>query len=493
MKKPTIRLSTQYSHITEARSNPKINAIIMEKIFPRMIELVDKFIYFQDIFRPFYNLFEIKQHPMITNIRSIFDFKMEGKDVALRGWAYRHRTSGKMVFITMRDPTGIIQLTLKKDKVDERSWSDANDTYVESSFTVQGRVVADERAPGGYEIKVSSYSLISKGEPFPIAKDLSEEFLLDIRHLWLRSQKMNGIMKARHHIINYLRGFFEKEGFYEVAPPIITRSGCEGGSTLFEIDYFENNAYLTQSSQMYAEVFVFSLGKVFVLAPSFRAEKSRTTRHLAEYWHLEPEMAFYDHGMNMELQEAMVEYVAQKMVTERSDLLKECGRDPLDLAKVKAPFDRMHYDDALDRINELGGRLEHGADFGAPDEALLTKDLEKPLFVEKFPKKVKSFYMKEDPKHPGHVLADDLLAPAGHGEIIGGSERIWEYDELIARMKEENLNMEDYQWYVDLRRFGSIPHSGFGLGIERFVKWMLDIPHIRDTIPFPRNITRCYP
>ncbi|HID72834.1 TPA: asparagine--tRNA ligase, partial [Candidatus Micrarchaeota archaeon] len=327
---------------------------------------------------------------MITNIGTIFAEKLEGKDVALRGWAYRHRTAGKMVFVTMRDPTGILQLTVKQDKVNEKAWKDANETYVESSFTVQGRVVKDERAPGGYELQVTDYTLISRGEPFPIAKDLSEEYLLDIRHLWLRSQKMNNLMKARHHIVNYLRAFFDEEGFYEVAPPIITRSGCEGGSTLFEMDYFGDKAYLTQSSQMYAEVFVFSLGKVFVMAPSFRAEKSRTIRHLAEYWHLEPEMAFYDHEMNMQLQEAMVEYVAQKMVKNHPELLEACGRNPEDLAKVKAPFDRLHYNDAVDKVNELGGKMKHGDDFGTHDEAVLTKELTKPLFVEKFPKKIKS-------------------------------------------------------------------------------------------------------
>jgi len=259
------------------------------------------------------------------------------------------------------------------------------------------------------------------------------------------------------------------------------------------MNYFGDKAYLTQSSQMYAEVFVFSLGKVFVMAPSFRAEKSRTIRHLAEYWHLEPEMAFYDHEMNMQLQEAMVEFVAQKMVKNHPELLEACGRNPEDLAKVKGPFERMHYRDAVDKVNELGGKMERGADFGTHDEAILTKELVKPLFIEKFPKKIKSFYMKEDPKDPESVLADDLLAPAGHGEIIGGSERIWDYDELMARMKAENLNMKDYQWYVDLRKYGSVPHSGFGLGIERFVKWMLNVHHIRDVIPFPRTISRCYP
>jgi asparaginyl-tRNA synthetase len=431
---------------------------------------------------------------MITNIGTILHEKLEGKDVALRGWVHRHRVSGNMAFIVMRDPTGIIQITVKKDKVSDKDWKDANNAYVESSFTMTGKVKKDDRAPGGYELEATGYTLISQGEPFPISKDLSEEYLLDIRHLWMRSQKMTNVMKARHHIVNYLREFFETEGFYELAPPIITRSGCEGGSTLFEMDYFGEKAYLTQSSQMYAEVFIFGLGKVYVLAPSFRAEKSRTIRHLAEYWHLEPEMAFYDYKMNMDLQESMVKYVVGKMVTGHSELLKACGREPEDLrATIEKPFERMDYEVAVEEVNELGGKMEWGQDFGADEEALLTKGAEAPMFVTRFPKEIKAFYMKEDPNKSDVVLNDDLLAPAGHGEIIGGSERIWHYDELIARMKEQNLKIEDYQWYVDLRRFGSVPHSGFGLGIERLVKWTLNLDHIRDAIPFPRTINRCYP
>jgi len=431
---------------------------------------------------------------MITNIGTILLQKMEGKEVALRGWVHRLRVSGNMAFVIMRDPSGIIQLAVKKDKVSEKDWKDANDAYVESSFTVTGVVKKDDRAPGGFEIQATGFTLISRGEPFPISKDLSEEFLMDVRHLWLRSQKMTNIMKARHHLDNYLREYLDDvEGFYEMAPPIITRSGCEGGSTLFEMDYFGEKAYLTQSSQMYAEVFIFALGKVYVLAPSFRAEKSRTIRHLAEYWHLEPEMAFYDQKMNMQLQENMVHYAVDKMVKEQPELLKACGRDPEDLKKVTLPFDRMDYAKAVDKVNELGGKMEHGQDFGADEESILTKELVKPLFIHNFPSDIKAFYMKEDPEKPGTVLNADLLAPAGHGEIIGGSERIWHYDELVAKMKAQKLNLKDYQWYLDLRKYGSVPHSGFGLGIERFVKWVLNLDHIRDTIPFPRTITRCYP
>lgn len=432
---------------------------------------------------------------MITDVAKALSGKEEGKEVTVHGWIHRHRVSGNMIFAVIRDSTGIIQATVKKDKVDEKGWKNSSEAYVESSVIVTGTVKKDDRAPGGYELQVNRFETVCRGEPFPIAKDLSEEFLLDVRHLWTRSQKLANIMKARHHIVNYLREFFNNDGFWEIAPPIITRSGCEGGSTLFEMNYFGEKAYLTQSSQMYAEVFVFSLGKVYVLAPSFRAEKSRTIRHLAEYWHLEPEMAWYDQKMNMELQEKMIEHVVQNMVKHHPDLLKACGRDPETLAKVKMPFPRLDYADAIEKVNELAGsqKMKYGDDFGADEEAILTKEYEVPLFVHNFPKEIKSFYMREDPKKPGTVLNADLLAPAGHGEIIGGSERIWELDELTSRMKEENLNMKDYQWYVDLRKYGSVPHSGYGLGIERLVKWILNLDHIRDTIPFPRTINRCYP
>lgn len=430
---------------------------------------------------------------MKTHILDILKSKKEGKEVTLRGWIHRHRVSGNMAFAVLRDSTGVLQCTIKKDKVDEKSWKNAEGVYIESSVIVSGKIKKDERAPGGYELQVTDFKTIHKGEPFPISKDLSEEFLLDVRHLWLRSQKMTNILKARNHMVAYFREFFSKEGFYEITPPILTRSECEGGSTLFELEYFGNKAYLSQSGQLYSEALITALEKVYVLAPSFRAEKSRTIKHLTEYWHLEPEMAYYDHEMNMELQEKMVEHVVQKMVKENSELLKNCGRDPEELKKVKAPFPRMDYEEAVEKVNELGGKMKSGEDFGADEEALFTKGLEKPIFVHHFPKDIKAFYMRADPKRPETALCNDLYAPNGHGELIGGSERIWELDELLQRMKEQKLNEKDHKWYVDLRRYGSVPHAGFGLGIERFVKWVLNLNHIRDTIPWPRTITRCYP
>jgi asparaginyl-tRNA synthetase len=301
-------------------------------------------------------------------------------------------------------------------------------------------------------------------------------------------------MKARDSTVRYLREFFFSKEFMEFAPPIITKAGCEGGSTLFPIKYFDDEAYLTQSGQLYAEVFIYTYPLVFILAPSFRMEPSRTVKHLAEYWHLEPEMAWYDQKMNEKLQEEMLEFVCQKMAKEHADLLEIVGtRKPEELKKVKGPFPQMTYEDAVDAVRKKGMKFEAGDDFGADEEQVLTAGLEKPLFITHFPLKLKSFYMREDPDDKGKALAADLLAPQGHGELIGSSERIWELDELLKRMKQEKMDVKDYQWYIDLRKYGSVPHSGFGLGVERLVKWVLNLDHIRDTIPFPRVINRVYP
>lgn len=426
-------------------------------------------------------------------IGEILEGRHTGNSVKIRGWVYRQRTSGGLAFVVIRDSTGIVQCAVKKDSVGEAAWKAATDVYLESSIMLEGKVKEDKRAPGGFEIGGTDAQLISKGEAFPIAKDQSVEFLLDTRHLWLRSQKLSHIMKARDHALRYLREFFFQRGFYEASPPIITKSACEGGSTLFELNYFGEKAYLSQSGQLYSEAIIAGLEKVFILAPSFRAEPSRTVRHLAEYWHLEPEMAFYNQKMNMELQEQMLEYVCGRMAKEQEGLLLAIGRDPKDLLEVKAPFERLAYDKAIPRLQELGFKIEWGQDVGADEEYALTKDTKKPVFLHNHPKEFKAFYMREDPNKPGTVLSADLLAPQGHGEIIGGSERIWEYDELIQRMKEQNMDPKDYGWYIDLRKYGSVPHSGFGLGVERLVKWMLNLDHIRDCIPFPRTINRAYP
>lgn len=428
-----------------------------------------------------------------TKISEILSGSHTGKKVKIRGWIHRTRTSGRLTFIVVRDSSGIMQCAVKKDAVGEQKFSAATSAYLESTILAEGTVKADTRAPGGFELAATDISLVGKSEPFPIAKDQSVEFLLDTRHLWLRSQKLTNIMKGRHYIVQYMREFFDKEGFFEVAPPIITKAGCEGGSTLFEMNYFGQVAYLTQSSQLYAEVFTTALEKVYVLAPSFRAEPSRTVRHLCEYWHLEPEMAFYDQKKNMEVQEKMLEYVCQKMASGHPGILQALGREPETLKAVRAPFKRITYHDAVELAIKKGANIKMGQDIGADEEALLTKDETKPMFVTNFPKDIKAFYMREDPEMPGTVLNADVLAPEGHGEIIGGSERIWELGELLGRMKEQNLKYEDYAWYVDLRKYGPYPHSGFGLGVERLVKWMLNLEHIRDAIPFPRVVNRVYP
>ena len=428
-----------------------------------------------------------------AKIGSILGGAHNNQKVKVRGWVHRSRTSGGLAFIVVRDSSGVIQCAVKKDAVGEEMFAAAAAAYNESTILVEGTVKEDKRAPGGFELAASAVQLVGKSEPFPIAKDQSVEFLLDTRHLWLRSQKLTAVMKGRYYITKYLREFFDKEGFFELAPPIITQAGCEGGSTLFEMDYFGQKAFLTQSSQLYAEVFTTALEKVYVWAPSFRAEPSRTVRHLCEYWHLEPEMAFYSQKMNMEVQEKMLEYVCQNLADKHADILQSLGREPEKLKAVRTPFKRIMYADAVELAQKRGANIKMGQDIGADEEALLTKEEDKPIFVTNFPKDIKAFYMREDPDNPGTALNADVLAPEGHGEIIGGSERIWELDELLGRMKEQNLQMKDYQWYVDLRKYGPFPHSGFGLGIERLVKWTLGLDHIRDAIPFPRVKNRVYP
>lgn len=428
-----------------------------------------------------------------VKIGDILSGKFDGEEVNLRGWVHRCRCSSKMAFIVLRDSTGTIQCTFKKDSISENIFVKASQVYIESSLMIRGTPKKDERAPGGWEIGAVDIELIFLGKPFPIAKDQSTEFLLDTRHLWLRSQKLTKIMKLRHLTIRSLQRFFDIRDFWELTPPMITKSACEGGSQVFEIDYFKEPAYLTESSQMYAEVFIYSHEKVYVLAPSFRAEPSRTTRHLSEYWHLEPEMAFYNQQMNMDLQEKMIEHLCKELVENHEQLMLDVGADTEALKKVRGPFERMSYEDAIKKCQELGCKIDYGQDLGADEEALLTKDLEKPIFIQNPLKEFKAFYMREDPNKPGTVLAADMLAPKGHGEIIGGSERIWDYDELMARIKDNNMPIENYKWYADIREYGSVPHSGFGLGIERLLKWVLNLDHIRDTIPFPRTIRRNYP
>ncbi|MCS7122802.1 MAG: asparagine--tRNA ligase, partial [Candidatus Micrarchaeota archaeon] len=358
----------------------------------------------------------------------------EGERLELRGWVYRIRKLGDdKIFIVLRDARRLMQGVLERKKVSEDVWRIGESLYIESSILMGGTVVRDQRAPGGYEIKIDRLEAIHVGEPFPISKDQSEEFLLDNRHLWVRSQRLTKIFQARHYLIRYLEEYLHLNGFYRFDPPIITASGAEGGADMFELDYFGNRAYLTQSSQMYGEAGIFALERVYTLAPSFRAERSRTRRHLAEYWHLEPEAAFVDWEGNMKIQEGLIEYAVQKFLKEHPDLVDYFGvREKLE--KITSPFPRLTYYEAVDLVNRLGGKMEYGEDFGADEEALISSQYQKPVFIIKYPKKIKAFYMREDPDNPELVLNDDMIAPYGHGEIIGGSERIWKLEELKSRM-----------------------------------------------------------
>ncbi len=425
--------------------------------------------------------------------------KKSGTVVALRGWVHRKRESGGIIFIILRDVTGLMQIAIKKDAVGKESWDAAVLAAIESSVQATGTVDKDPRSPTGYEMRANEFGLLHASEPYPITEYQSTELLLDRRHLWLRSRKMVAVMKARSYIFRYAREFLDRKGFFEITPPILTKAAGETGANLFETDFFGSKAYLTESSQLYAEAMVFSLEKVYSFAPSFRAEQSRTTKHLAEYWHLEPEMAYYNNTKSMALQERLVSHIAQRMATRHQDLLKEMGVDADLLIKIRPPFRRLSYEEALSVLNDGGFGLKWGDDFGVEHEKALTEHEEKPIFIYNWPKEIKPFYMPINPKDRRTVLCSDMQAPRGHGEIIGGSERIWKLEELVERMDEVEktkgikFNRQNYQWWIDLRRYGSVQHSGFGLGIERVIKWMLNLDHIRDAIPFPRMSNRLEP
>ncbi|MFC2142965.1 asparagine--tRNA ligase [Candidatus Aenigmatarchaeota archaeon] len=416
--------------------------------------------------------------------------KLTGKDVSVRGWVYRQRASKNLVFIILRDSTGIIQCTAKEGSP---HFEEAKDIFIESSLNITGKLKKDDRAPGGYEIDIKNMSVSHKADVFPITKDQSTEFLLDKRHLWLRSRKQTMIFKVKAAALSAAREWLDGKGFIETTPPIIVSGQTEGGSTLFEFDYFDSKAYLSQSAQLYQEALIFGLEKVYAITPSFRAEKSRTTRHLTEYWHLEPEAAWVEHRENMEIQEQMVSHICQSVAKRMKTELEFLGRDPKDLKKIKPPFKIMSYEEAIHFLQDNGFDIEWGKDLGAKEEVFLTEKEKKPMFIEKYPIEAKAFYMKENPEDPRTFLCNDLLGPEGFGEIIGGSERETDFDKLVERLKKGNEDLKSYEWYLDLRKFGSVPHSGFGMGIERLVKWLCNLEHIRDTQPFPRVINRSYP
>ena len=425
----------------------------------------------------------------IVRIGNILEGKHTDKQVTVRGWVYRKRESKDMTFILMRDATGVIQCTIKKDTA---AWKDAERVTIESSATLSGLVKEDKRAPDGYEITCNKLTISGLAETFPISKDKSEDFLRDVRHLWLRSRRMNLVMRVRDETLWSIHELFRKKGFIEVSPPMFISSAVEGGSTLFGLKYFDQNLYLTQSAQLYLEALIYSLEKVYCVAPSFRAEKSRTIRHLTEYWHVEPEQAFSDIDDMMRLEEDLVSYVCQKVAKKCRKELDELKVNADKLASIKPPFPRVTYTETLDKLHKKDFKLRWGEDLGFNEERALAEEYDKPVFVYAYPKQIKAFYCKTYRNNPDLAMSADLLVH-GIGEITTGGSRVDDKDELIQRMKEFGLRPEDYDWYVDLRKYGTVPHAGFGLGVERLLAWMLNLENVMDAIPFPRTIRRFYP
>ncbi|MFA6271861.1 MAG: asparagine--tRNA ligase [Patescibacteria group bacterium] len=420
--------------------------------------------------------------------------KYLGQDVQLQSWVFNFRSSGKIFFLQLRDGTGRIQAVISKNEVSEEAWVACEKLTMESSVVVTGVVNEDKRSPYGYEMQVKDIKVLQVALEYPISKkEHGVDFLLDNRHLWLRSERQVAIMKVRNEIIWLMREFFRNEGFTLTDSPILTPTACEGTTTLFSTQYFEETAYLSQSGQLYLEAMAMSLGKVYDFGPTFRAEKSKTRRHMMEFWMLDAEVAFMQHEENLNVQEKLVSYVVSNILKSMQTELALLERDTKFLEKVKAPFPRMRYSEVVKKLQELGSDIKAGEDLGADDETMLMKQFDMPVFVTHYPTKIKAFYMQPDPEDPNVVLCDDMLAPEGYGEIIGGSERIWDLELLEQRIKEHKLSQKDFEWYVDLRRFGSVPHAGFGIGLERTVAWICGLDHVRETIPFPRLLNRLKP
>jgi len=428
-------------------------------------------------------------------IADVFAGKLDGRHLVLRGWLHHIRTGGGILFMQLRDGTGVIQCTLKKDQTSPEEFEKYAATPVESTIEISGTVRKDPRAPRGYEVSGDKVTVLHRAEEgFPIAKKYhGPDFLLDNRHLYIRSQKLQTILRIRASLIDAARRWLADRGFLEVQVPILVNAAVEGGSTLFEVKYFDQKAYLTQSWQLYAEAMISSVGKIFTFAPSFRAEKSRTRRHLTEYWHLEVEEPWLELDGLMNLEEELVCHMVQSIRKKMPEELNSVGRDDAALDNVTPPFPRITYDDAVKIIRKSRPDFVWGTDLGWEEEKTLTEEFDKPFFVSRFPKGVKAFYHMPDPMNPKVTLSADLLAPEGYGEITGGGQRIHDLDQLLKRMKEEGLSPDDYKWYVELRRYGTVPHSGFGLGIERTIAWICKLAHIRDAIAFPRLINRVYP
>jgi asparaginyl-tRNA synthetase len=418
-----------------------------------------------------------------------------GEEVKISGWLYNKRSSGKIRFIIIRDGSGILQCVMVKGVIPEDAFNLFDALTQESSLTVFGKIKKDDRAPGGFEMELSNVEIIQIAKEYPITpKEHGVDFLMDLRHLWLRSSRQHAVLRIRHQIIKAIREFFDNRGFVLMDAPIFTPAACEGTSTLFETDYFDlGKAYLTQSGQLYGEAGAMAHGKVYVFGPTFRAEKSKTRRHLTEFWMVEPEVAFNDLNDNMELAEEFLEHIVTSVLKNRLAELKALDRNIAFLENVKKPLPKISYTEAVDILNKNGVAFEWGNDFGGTDETVISEKFDRPVIVHRYPSKIKAFYMKRDPQNPELALAMDILAPEGYGEIIGGSQREDDYDLLLSRLKEHNLPQSAFEWYLDLRRYGSVPHAGFGLGIERTVGWICGLDHVRETIPFPRMIYRLNP
>jgi asparaginyl-tRNA synthetase len=419
----------------------------------------------------------------------------EGATVTVRGWVAHTRSSGKIAFVVLRDGTGYLQGVLSRKEVPGEVWDRFAELTTETSVAVTGTVRGEPRAPGGYEMHLTGLAVLGASPDFPIQpKEHGTQYLFEHRHLWLRSRRQVAIAKIRHEVVQAIRDFFYQRDFVLVDTPILTGSIGEQAGELFSTDYFDlGKAYLAQTGQLYVEAAAAALGKVYCFGPTFRAEKSKTRRHLTEFWMVEPEVAFNDSNDNMRLQEDFVSYLVSRALERRAEELKELERDTAPLELVKPPFHRISYTDAVAKLNSLGSDLQWGSDLGGDDETLLTKQYDRPVFVYNYPKGVKAFYMKENPDDPRTVLNNDCLAPEGYGEIIGGSQREDDHDRLLARILEQGLDPTAYGWYLDLRKYGTFVHSGFGLGVERTVAWICGLPHIRETIAFPRQIHRLYP
>src|ERR1700724_3737366 len=427
----------------------------------------------------------------------------EGKPVTLRGWLYNLRESGKLLFPIFRDGTGTVQGIVPKAAVPPEVFERVRGLTQESSVIVTGRVRADKRAPGGYELDVDNVEVlqrVSEEEPFPITlKEHGVEFLMEHRHLWIRTPRQSAILRIRAEIIKAARDYLDDNGFVLTDPPILTPAACEGTSTLFPVEYFGDEAFLTQSGQLYIESTALALGKVYSFGPTFRAEKSKTRRHLTEFWMVEPEIAYAELDDLMDLAEGLITFVVKRCLERRRGDLQAIGRDISKLEKIEAPFPRITYDEAVKNLQDgyakgaLETKFEWGGDLGSPDETYLSAQFEKPVMIHRYPAQVKAFYMDPDPQRPELALCVDVLAPEGYGEIIGGSQRMASYDLLLKRIREHGLPEESFNWYLDLRKFGGVPHGGFGMGIERAVAWICGLEHVRETIPFARTLHRLYP